>query len=98
MSGIYLGNLTVKQIEELHGFSFTDEEREYLNATQHHNASFKDGETGWHMFDLPPFLAISKGEVGRKVLDVFMAHNSEFAFSFQAGYANAFEMLERGQE
>lgn len=97
MSCIYLGNLTVKQIEKLHCFSFTDEEREYLNATQHHNASFKDGEVGWHMFDMPPFLAISKGEVGHKVLDVFMAHNSEFAFSFKAGYANAFEVLERGK-
>ena len=87
-ASVYLGDLSIAQIEKNHGFSFTDEEREYLKQTQHHNASFKDGETGWHMFDIPKFLAISKGEVGRKVLDIFMAHNSDYTYLFPAGYAN----------
>ena len=88
---VYLGSMSIREIEEMHGFSFTDEEREYLKATQHHKASFKDGETGWHMFDLPPFLALSNGSVGNKALSIFSAHNHEFAFAFPAGYANAFE-------
>ena len=94
-SSVYLGSLTIRQIEEKHGFTFTEEEREYLKSTQHHKASFKDGETGWHMFDLPPFLAISNGKVGRKVLDIFMAHNSDYAFRFPAGYANSTEAMKR---
>ena len=88
---VYLGSLSIREIEEMHGFSFTDEEREYLKATQHHKASFNDGETGWHMFDLPPFLALSNGEIGNNVLGIFSAHSHEFAFAFPAGYANAFE-------
>ena len=88
---VYLGSLSIREIEEMHGFRFTDEESEYLKATQHHKARFKDGETGWHMFDLPPFLAISNGSVGNKALSIFSSHNHEFAFAFPAGYANAFE-------
>ena len=88
---VYIGSLSISEIEEMHGFRFTDEESEYLKATQHHKASFKDGETGWHMFDLPPFLALSNGEVGNNVLGIFSAHSHEFAFAFPAGYANAFE-------
>lgn len=93
MSGacVYLGDLSIADIEKEHGFAFTDEEREFLKSTQHHMAHFEDGETGWHMFDLPPFLAISKGRVGHRVLDIFMTHNSDFAFQFQAGYANSTE-------
>ena len=92
---VYLGSLSIREIEEMHGFRFTDEESEYLKATQHHKASFKDGETGWHMFDLPPFLALSNGEVGNNVLGIFSAHSHEFAFAFPAGYANAFEEARR---
>lgn len=88
MSFIYLGNLSIADIEKEHDFEFTEEERAFLRETHHPDAHFKDGETGWHMFDLPPFLMFSKGCVGNKVLDVFMAHNDDFKFQFQAGYAN----------
>lgn len=43
------------------------------------------------MFDIPPFLAISKCDIGKKCLDIFMAHNSDFSFSFPAGYGNKSE-------
>lgn len=86
--GIMLGNKTISDIERDHGFRFTDEEREFLNANWHQDAEFKDGECGWHMFDIPPFLEISNGEIGRKCLNVFMKHNSDYKFTFRGGYGN----------
>ena len=88
---IYLGNMSVKDIEREHGFEFSGEEREALKKTHHQNADFKDGETGWHMFDIPPFLVISNGPVGHKALDIFMSHNSDYRFKFQGGYGNSTE-------
>jgi len=85
---VYLGNLSVEQIEKEYGFTFTDEERNRLKELQHHAASFNDGETGWHMFDIPRHLCVSKGKVGREVLNIFQKHNSEIKGSFSAGYGN----------
>lgn len=91
MAYVYLGDLGVRDIEREHGFEFSDEEREFLDRPQHHRADFDDGDVGWHMFDIPTFLAISHGEVGERVLRVFMAHNGDYKFQFGAGYANSRE-------
>lgn len=89
--GFMLGNKTISDIENDHGFKFTDEEREFLMANWHQVAEFRDGECGWHMFDLPPFLEISNGKIGRKCLDIFMKHNSDYKFQFHGGYGNGKE-------
>ena len=86
--GFMLGNKTILDIENDHGFKFTDEEREFLNANWHPVAGFVEGDRGWHMFDIPPFLTISGGEIGRKCLDVFMKHNSDYKFPIRGGYGN----------
>lgn len=93
MSGacIYLGDLTIEQIEREHDFRFTDEERELLRKTHHEKAHFMDGESGWHMFDVPPALVISNGPIGHKALDVFMAHNSDYKYQFPGAYGNKTE-------
>ena len=85
---VFMGNLSVRQIERRFGFKFTEEERSRLEELHHPNADFKDGETGWHMFDIPEFLAISKGDVGREVLGIFKGHDDEINGCFMAGYAN----------
>lgn len=86
--GFMLGNKTISDIECDHGFRFTDEEREFLQKNWHPVAEFRDGECGWHMFDLPPFLEISCGKIGRKCLDIFMKHNSDYKFPIRGGYGN----------
>lgn len=91
MSGVYLGNLSISRIEEVHGFKFSESEREFLEQHWHTNAEFNDGESGWHMFDISPALLLSNGDIGKKCLDIFMAHNSDFSFSFPAGYGNKTE-------
>ena len=87
---IYLGNLTVEQIESDdygHCFKFTEQEREYLNAHHHKLASFDDRKSGWHMFDMPRRLEVSPDEIGEKVIEIFKGHNSEIHGSIEVAYA-----------
>lgn len=91
MSNIYLGNLSIFDIEKVHDFKFSEDEKTFLQQHWHMNANFEDGESGWHMFDIPPTLSLSKGDIGKKCLDIFMAHNNDFNFSFLAGYGNKTE-------
>ena len=86
MAYVYLGNLTVEQIERRYGFSFTEAERTRLKELWHQNAEFKDGDAGWHMFDIPEFMELSNGPVGNEVLTIFQAHSHEMHGSFPAGY------------
>ena len=87
---IYLGDLTVEQIESDdygHCFKFTEQEREYLNAHHHKLASFDDRKSGWHMFDMPRCLEVSPDEIGERVIDIFKAHNNEIVGAIQVVYA-----------
>lgn len=85
---IYLGNLSPKQIERRFEFSFTDAERKRLHELWHQEAEFKEGDVGWHMFDMPEFLFVSDGPVGREALSIFQAHSDEMHGSFLGGYAS----------
>ena len=89
--GIYLGNLGITDIENLHGFEFTEDEKEILQKYWHQKAEFEDGDVGWHMFDIPPTLSLSKGDIGKKCLDIFVAHTIDFNFGFPAVYGNKTE-------
>ncbi|MBO7447421.1 hypothetical protein J6U78_03735 [bacterium] len=91
---IMLGNKCVAEIEQEHGFTFADDEREFLKKHWHKVADFKDGECGWHMFDLPPFLEVSNGDIGKKCLDIFMKHNADFKFIIRGGYGNSKEQTD----
>lgn len=84
---IYLGNLSPEQIEERFDFKFTDEERGRLHELWHRNANFKNGEHGWHMFDMPEFMFVSDGPLGREALAIFQAHSGEMSGSFRGGFA-----------
>lgn len=86
MCGIMLGNLSIEQIERDYGFTFTDDERKRLRETHHPVAKFEDGEAGWHMFDMPPFLVVSRGPIGLEILDIFMRHSGEMTGSFRGGH------------
>lgn len=88
---IFLGNLTIEDIENEHNFMFNDEERQFLKDNWHQNASFVDGECGWHFFDIPRFLVVSNGNVGKECLNIFMNHNSDYKYQFKGGYGNSTE-------
>ena len=84
---IYLGNLSPEQIEGRFGFTFTDGERERLHELWHQDAHFEDGDHGWHMFDMPEFMFVSDGPLGREALAIFQAHSGEMNGTFSGGFA-----------
>lgn len=84
---VYLGNLSINDIEHEHDFAFSDDERALLEANWHQRADFGDGVSGWHMFDIPKFLVITDDEIGHACLDAFARHNHEYKYQFQGGYA-----------
>lgn len=91
---IYLGNMSIDEIERRYEFSFTDEERTRLKELWHQKADFRDGEFGWHMFDIPEFLIVSNGDLGREALGIFQRHSSEMSGLFHGGFAQAVEGIE----
>lgn len=84
---IYLGNLSPRQIERRFKFEFTDAERKRLEELWHQEAHFDEGDHGWHMFDMPEFMFVSDGPLGREALAIFQAHSDEMSGSFRGGYA-----------
>lgn len=46
MSNVYLGNLSIFDIEKVHDFKFTEDEKTFLQQHWHTNAEFNDGESG----------------------------------------------------
>lgn len=84
---IYLGNMSPEQIERRFEFRFTNEERLRLMQLWHQNAHFDDGDHGWHMFDMPEFLFVSDGPLGREALSIFQSHSDEMQGMFRGGYA-----------
>ena len=87
MAFIYLGNLSLTEIEKRYGFEFTEAERRRLHELWHQNAEFEDGESGWHMFDIPQFLVVSDDAEGQEVLEMFKRHEGEMTGCFRGGYA-----------
>ena len=65
---IYLGNLSVAQIERRLGIEFPQECRDFMNATHQDSASnIQAGK--WHCFDLPFNLACGDRETATKIFE-----------------------------
>ena len=65
---IYLGNLSVKQIEERTGITLSDTDREYMNTNRQeevNNTALKKGK--WHCFDMP-FMIVTHD---KKTADIY---------------------------
>lgn len=65
---IYLGNLTIKEIEKRIGIDFPEETREYLkNNHQPEAANIKKGK--WHCFDMPFMMVCGDLETARMIFE-----------------------------
>lgn len=73
---VYLGSLSVKEIESRYGFTFTDDERKFMEDNWHRNAEFEHGDSGWHMFDIPAIIFLSDDEVGHRIFSILCDHNA----------------------
>ena len=51
---IFLGNLSVKQIEERTGITLSDADREFMSANRQEKVNNTELEVGkWHCYDIP---------------------------------------------
>lgn len=67
---VYLGNLSFKQLAELHEFELTDEELEILEGLRTENASFNAGENKCHIFDMPRIIHCGTKSVFNTVYNI----------------------------
>lgn len=64
---IFLGNLSVDELEKRLGIEFTESEKKELRETHNPNASHIE-EGKWHCFDIP-FCFMTKGKKGMDLID-----------------------------
>lgn len=85
---IYLGNLTVEQIEKRTGITLSDEHREYMTA--HRQAAVNDtpiADGAWHCFDIPFILMTANKDTAEHYLDMLSTYDwSECKEPFQIGW------------
>lgn len=85
---IYLGNLSIDDIEKRTGITLTDEHKKYMN--EHHqmevySTPIKKGF--WHGFDMPFMILTGDESTAKEYADMFSAYDwSNCKESLQIGY------------
>jgi len=83
---IYLGNLTIVQIEKRIGIDFPEQTREYLKKNhQSEAANIKKGK--WHCFDIPFMMQCGDIETARMVYESMKDRASEVKEPLQISYS-----------
>lgn len=81
---IYLGNLSVEQIEKEYRVVFTEEDKQWLQ--EHHQAEANNIQSDkWHFFDIPRVMMTGSNEFAKEINDRFV--NYSFAGQFWIGVA-----------
>jgi hypothetical protein len=74
---IYLGNLSVNEIENRVGVKFSNEAVERLTLTRQERAK-NIGENEWHCFDIPFMLVCGSTEFAREIFGLIGQHADDF--------------------
>lgn len=86
--GIYLGNLSVEQIEKRTGITLSDEHRDYMKAHRQeavNNTPIADG--AWHCFDIPFRIVTGNKETAEHYRDMLSTYDwSECKEPLQIGW------------
>ena len=73
---IYLGNLSVEQIEERTGITLKDEDREYLKKHRQEAVNDTPLEVGkWHCFDIPFMIMTGNQETAEHYRDMLLSYD-----------------------
>lgn len=83
--GIRLGNLTFRELAEMHQFTLTEEELATLEALRQEDASVEEGTDKCHIFDMPRVIVCGNKDTQHKVVDVLMKHAGEIKGEIQIG-------------
>lgn len=73
---IYLGDVSVEEIEQRTGILLSDEDKEYLKAHRQHKINNTKIEQGcWHCFDIPFSFNAGDEETAEFYLDMFKKYD-----------------------
>lgn len=85
---IYLGNLSIDEIERRSGVEFPAELKSYMEPRRQESASdVKQGK--WHCFDIPFVLVCGGMETATEIHNHLKAFSSEFKEPLQISLASA---------
>lgn len=76
---IYLGNLSIKQIEREYSVAFTDEDKQWLQE-HHQDEASNIQRDKWHFFDIPRVMMTGSNEFAKEIYDRFSKYSFEGQF------------------
>lgn len=76
---IYLGNLSIEQIEREYSVAFTDEDKQWLQEHHQDEASNIQSDK-WHFFDIPRVMMTGSHECAKEIDDRFEKYSFEGQF------------------
>lgn len=71
---IYLGNLTVKELESKHSFALSDEHRAALESMRQNQAENVKSDK-FHIFDIPRVIACGSKDTAIKVYEILKQYS-----------------------
>ena len=76
---IYLGNLTIEQIEKEYGVNFSEEDKQWLSEHHQDQASGIEKDK-WHFFDIPRIMMTGSNEFAKEIYDRFVKYSFKGQF------------------
>jgi len=76
---IYLGNLSIEQIEREYGIAFTEEDKQWFQEHHQDKASNIQSDK-WHFFDIPRVMMTGSHKFAKEINDRFEKYSFEGQF------------------
>ena len=76
--GLAFGNLTIRELEKRTGWTFSDDDRKWLEDHRQELAEVDPNKEEFHIFDVPFGIAIS-ASIKTKLIDMLTKYNNEHA-------------------
>lgn len=80
---IYLGNLSIEQIEREYSVAFSDEDKQWLQE-HHQDKASNIQRDKWHFFDMPRVMMAGSNEFAKEIYDRFIKYS--FKGQFKIGW------------
>lgn len=81
---IYLGNLTINQMEQRLGITLTDDERKFFLSTHKDNCNSL-GSDEWHCYDIPFMFAAGSVAFLKRCIKILSPYGSQCKCAMQMG-------------
>ena len=76
---IYLGNLSIEQIEREYSVVFAEEDKQWLQEHHQDEASNMQSDE-WHFFDIPRIMMAGSNEFAKEIYDRFIKYSFQGQF------------------